>query len=476
MSLRRLLIPLVVLGGLLAGARSADAGNYVIYLHGRSMSSWPPSAQLGTTASWTHLRLSYDGSASLGQQSIRDYVSGTIEAYCGGANQCVVVCYSAGCARMLDAYKLLKDRGRYPANILWSEAAGSAAGGSELAALYTKWWVRLLAKIFDFEGAAPIDYDIQPNVMRSATGYGPIQNQATTPVYHLAGSQNICVTVKILWVIRVKLCGNGRFPGSQGDGAVPVHSAAGYADAGAHASHNDGSGKYLFRAYEQTPLYPADHRGILGPLVTAGSLRLAVSTAASCPNMPAIDPSVPDASIVYDDGDGAYTEESSPLYMLQVCGNDMWNGAPPLYSTCQAVSGCCSSFSTGSAGGCTCGEGLCRQAKVARRSYYTGDGCTGTEYSPTNGANDFVSFDGLGMVGESVTSVVVRSARVWPSGQCQTLVRKVTHRGTCPETYPISWTLASGRAVYRPAGAPPPPTGYGGELVMSTTNLTTYCP
>jgi hypothetical protein len=56
---------------------------------------------------------------------------------------------------MLDAYKLLKDQGRYPANILWSEAAASAAGGSELAAFSTKWWVKLLAKIFNLEEVAP---------------------------------------------------------------------------------------------------------------------------------------------------------------------------------------------------------------------------------------------------------------------------------------------------------------------------------
>lgn len=476
MSLRRLLILLFIVGAVVGTARSAQAGNYVVYLHGRSMNGWPSNATLGTTAAWSHVPMNYDGSASLGNGAIRGSIADTIATYCGGGNQCVVVCYSAGCARMLDAYKLLKDQARYPANILWSEAAASAAGGSEVAVVSTKWWVKILAKIFNTESAAPIDYDIQPNVMRSGA-YANIQNQATTPVYHLAGSQDICTTLKILGFIRVKLCGNGQFPGSYGDGLVPVHSAAGYADTGAHASTQDGSAKYLFRAYEQTPLYAVDHRGIFGPLVSAGSLRLAVGKTANCPSMPAVAPNVPDASILFDDGDGAFTEESSPLNMLVVCGNNLWNGSPALYATCQNVSGCCTSFSSGSAGGCTCGEGLCRQSKIARRSFYTGDNCAGTEYSETTNPNDFVSYDGLGMVGETTQSVTTRSARTWPSGLCQALVHRTTYSGGCPESYPTVKTLSSARRVYRPAGAPLPPAGYGGELVVSSTNNpNSYCP
>ncbi|MEZ4362811.1 MAG: hypothetical protein R3B48_21650 [Kofleriaceae bacterium] len=438
------------------------------------MNGWPTAARLGAPTGWSHVTLSYNGSASLGNTSVRNTIVNTIDSYCGVGNQCVVICYSAGCARMLDAYRILKDQGKSPA-ILWSEAAASAAGGSELAVLSTKWWVKLLAKIFNLEEAAPIDYDIQPNTMRYGA-YASVQTAASSPVYHLAGSQNICQTLKILFFIRIKLCGNSRFPGGHGDGVVPVHSAGGYADTGAHANTNDGSSKYVFRAYEQTPLYPADHRGILGPLVSTASLRLAVGKSATCPNMPPVDPSIPDASIVYEDGDGAFTEESSPLNMLILCGESVWNGAAPLYATCYSTQGCCSSFSTGSAGGCSCGEALCRQAKVARRSYYTQVDCTGTEYAESFGLNDHVSYDGLGMVGEAMTSVVVRSARTWPDGRCQLLVRRVTWNGGCPETYATTKSLPSARRVYRPAGAPPPPAGNGGELIVSTHNNNAYCP
>jgi hypothetical protein len=198
----------------------------------------------------------------------------------------------------------------------------------------------------------------------------------------------------------------------------------------------------------------------------------------TCDAMPAVNPAIPDASIIYDDGDGAFTEESSPLNMLALCGNNMWNGAPPIYATCFSTAGCCSSFSTGDAGGCSCGETLCRQPQIGYRSYYTGDNCTGIEYSETSGPNNFVSHDGLGMVGSAITSVTVKSARSWTDGRCQVLVRRFFYgAGGCFDDSVTNKQLASARRVYRPAGAPPPPTGSGGELVVATTNFpNSQCP
>ena len=471
MTLRRIWIGLLVLGAMFGAAGSAKAGNYIVYLHGRSMSGWPDAALLGAPAGWANVRFGYNGSASLGDTGIQAQINDTVAAYCGGGNQCVVVCYSAGCARMLLAFRQLKDQARYPSGILWSEAAASAAGGTEVAVAATKWWVKLLAKIFGTESAAPIDYDIQPNTMRSGA-YASIQSQATAPVYHLAGSVNICQTISILWLIKIKLCGNSQFPGGYGDGAVPVHSAAGYADTGAHANTQDGSAKYVFRAYEQTPLYPVDHRGALGPLVNAGSLRLGVGKVADCPNMPAVSASIPDASIIYDDGDGAFTDESSPLNMLIVCGQDMWNGSQPLYASCLATAGCCTAFSNGDAGGCSCGETICKQAQIARRSYYTGTDCTGTEYAEALSLTDYVSYNGLGMDGETTRSVTVRSARSWPDGRCQQLMTTTCYgkMNNCCDSAPASKTLAAARVVYRPAAGPTPPAGSGTDVTVSTVN------
>lgn len=475
MSYPRLLLALALLA--VAAPRSAEAADHVVYLHGRSMSTWPAAAYLGASASWSHVTLAYNGSSRLTNSTARTAINNALASYCGGANRCVIACYSAGCARMFLAFSDLKAEGRYPANILWTEAIGSAAGGSEVSEKATKWWVRLMAKLFNTDSAEPIDYDIKPGVMRN--NYGYIQNQATTPVYHMAGSSDICVTLRILWLVKIKLCGNKEFPGHYGDGVVPVHSAAGYADTAAHANHADGAAKYVFRAYEQTPLFAADHRGIFGPLVFYGSLRLAVNKNASCPNMPAVDPNLPDASIVYDDGDGAYTDEFTPLFLLNICGNDVWNGDAQVYATCLGAGACCTAFSTGDAGGCSCGEALCIQPKIARRSYFTGDNCSGTEYSDGVSGN-VVSHDGLGMAGNVTTSVTVRSARTWPSGTCQPLVRRVTWNGGCAEYYLTSKAMSSMRRVYRPGVttyAPDPNTaGEWDGIVVSSTNYNAMCP
>jgi hypothetical protein len=217
----------------------------------------------------------------------------------------------------------------------------------------------------------------------------------------------------------------------------------------------------------------------LGPLVSAGSLRLGVGKIVNCPNMPGVEATVPDASITYDDGDGAFTDESSPLNMLVMCGENMWNGAQPLYASCLAANGSCTAFSNGDAGGCTCGETLCKQAQVARRSYYTGDGCTGTEYAEALSPTDYVTYNGLGMDGETTTSAVVSSARSWPDGRCQVLVHRTCwgSQSTCCETNPTTKTIVGARRVYRPALGPTPPAGNGTNVVVSSTSHpTSQCP
>jgi hypothetical protein len=479
MMTRRICMSLLVLCTVLGIAGSAHASNYIVYLHGRSQTSWPAAAYLGAPAGWSQVTFSYNGSASLGDSATQTTINNTIATYCGSGNQCVLVCYSEGCARMLLSFKQLKDQSRYPAGILWTEAAASAAGGSEESAYATKWYIKLIAKIFGLESAAPIDSDIQPNTMLSGA-YANIQNQATTPIYHLAGSTDMCVKITILWLIHVKLCGNSHLPGGYGDGLIPVHSAAGYSDAGAHANTNDGSAKFVFRAYEQTPLYALDHLGVVGPMVIVGSLRLSIGKTPNCPNRPAVDTGLPDASIVYDDGDGAATEESSPLNTLILCGSQLWNGQQPVYGTCLSGGvGCCTAFSNGNAGGCSCGEGLCKAAQFAGTSYYTGANCTGTEYSQATGLDGFQSYNGLGMAGVNTTTVTVSSARSWSDGRCQALEHRTCYgrNNNCCDDRPTNWQLASARVVYRASGSDSPPAGNGEGLVVSSTSFpNSMCP
>lgn len=490
-----------------ATTASAQTPSYVIYLHGRSMSAWPPAARINPNA--VSINPAYNGSSRLSDPTSRAAVRNAIQTYCTSTT-CAIACYSAGCARALIALEDLRAAGTPPSGLLWTEAAASAAGGSETAEISTNGTIRLLAKLFlanPGPDAEAVDQDLTRGSMRGVYGY--VQNSATAPMYHLAGNQNICITTKLAWYVssgigwigsyiggpvgfviqvlgfflgskKFKLCGNSTMPGRYGDGVVPVHSAAGYADTGAHANHQDGSAKYLLRAYEQVPLFDVDHRGIFGPLVQYGSVRAAVPMNATCPNMPANN--IPDeASIIYQDADSSLAEEATPLYLLQVCGNDVWNGEPPRYATCIGVMGCCSNFSTYNTGACTCGESLCTQSTRERMSWFTGANCSGYEYSANGVAGAaptlFDTWDGNGMVGYATQSVSVRSVRK-SDGRCYATTRRVSYRG-CYEIYPTSGTV-TGRRVYRtnidqyaadPSGANDWP-GY----VVSGTSYNTLCP
>jgi hypothetical protein len=411
----------------------------VVYLPGRLMSQWPLWFFHGSD--YRDVPVSYEGSASL--QYTREYVKTAIGTNCRLPNQCVVVCYSTGCARGLLAFNDLEAEGTPANGVLWTEALASAAGGSELAELTTNGTVRLLCKVFaaDCPAVESIDNDIKPGVMRGTT-WGFIQDKAPTGMYHLAGKNNICVTMKgmgdspfsivmnfvslspagpLAWLIGgpgsiavnmvttifmaskgIKICMNRFFPGGFGDGAVPVHSAAGYAQIDAYSSHNTGAPKYLNRRYEQLrdlpgfgaepdgALFPADHRSIFGPGYVLGSLRTAVGPIpeVSCPDHPRGSVSFPEGSIVYQDADGTPMREETPMNLLKICGNNVWNGTGAPYSTCLGPGQvqCCNDFSYLAAQGlpppgCTCGEALCAQPGGEVVSWFTGPTCDGTEYA-----------------------------------------------------------------------------------------------
>lgn len=494
------------------GATRAEAAN-IVYVHGRSMQTWPSAAQLIAAPGWAHVTMWFDGSARLGHAGIRAQVRDQLRGSCT-ATDCVVVCYSAGCARTLIAYSDLQAEGT-TLRVLWTEALASAAGGTELAEYSTNGGLRLLAKIFLTNPPPPgesVDHDLPPDNMRYVT-WSHIQGAARAPMYHLAGSRDICVKTKIRglsflvssiarwsgilpagpigWVIggvlgaligsaKVKLCGNKPMPGRYGDGAVPVHSAAGYADRGAHANHQDGGPKYPFRAYEQVPLFDRDHTGIFAPGVQLGSLRLAVSTSGShCANaVNAADDGESEASIVYEDADSSNANtisEVAPIAILQICGNDMFasSGDQPLWSTCYGQGGCCDSFSTGTTSGCTCGEALCTHSLRESMSFFTGSQCDGYEYSGGG-----TTWDGQGMVGGTPATVTIRSIRK-ADGTCHQATRRVTWRNSCAEYYPSSKSI-SARRVYRPSidqyAADPSGANAWPGYVVSSQNHNAYCP
>ena len=78
-------------------ATTASAAN-ILYLHGRSMTQFPPEARLRHSASWTDVLPSYPGSTRLGDVAVQTTVRNAIVSACTAAD-CVIVCYSAGCAR-----------------------------------------------------------------------------------------------------------------------------------------------------------------------------------------------------------------------------------------------------------------------------------------------------------------------------------------------------------------------------------------
>ena len=410
---------------------------------------------------------------------------------------------------MMVAFEDLRAAGTPADRTLWIEAAASAAGGTELAALSTNKGLSILRKLFltnPGPDAQAIDRDLKINNMRSTLAY--IQNSAPAPVYHLAGRKNICIKTKIRglsqllssvgrWVGRkvagpvgaviggalgslfgskkVKFCGNRQFPGRHGDGIVPVHSAAGDSNTASHANHNDGGPKYNLRAYEQVPLFAVDHRGIFEPTVEKASLRLAINKNVTCPNLPA-ESSDDVASIVYEDADSTVTEHT-PGELLMYCGQNALSD-PTEYASCVGQYNCCDNFSSGSTSGCTCGESLCIHSKRATRSFFTGNKCSGIEYSEGVGAQ-YQSWDGLGMAGTTATTVTIKSTRD-RNGNCQALTWRWIWYG-CTEYSPTSKSMTNMRRVYRPhidtyADNPKGWNAWPGYVVKTTDKSNHHCP
>jgi hypothetical protein len=272
--------------------------NKIVYLHGRSMGGWPSNGLVQASSAWDHVTLSYDGSSRLADSTARATVKGALATNCRAPNQCVIVCYSAGCGRMLLALDDLAAAGTPADHVTWITATASAAGGSEVADGATKWYALIIEKIFG--GHAAIDFDLKVNAMRSTYGY--IQNRAPVSMYHLAGSKDMC---RKMFFGLVKLCGNKYFPNGVGDGAVPPHSSCGFASRGAYANCSATLGtKYTNRLSQQDALFAGvDHGGMIAQGVNAASTRIGSTSTYSVPNFVDDDSTNPDVDLTFDDGD-----------------------------------------------------------------------------------------------------------------------------------------------------------------------------
>lgn len=247
----RLMVAVAVVLGF---ATEATAGSYIIYAQGRSWGSW--KTDTASVSGYSNITLSYDGNKRINSSSTTT-VKNAISSYCSGGNSCIVHCYSAGCLRTHKAIADLRASGNGLAGLLWLQASGSAAGGSELAGLATKGGTKYLAKLIGQQEA--VDWDLTPSAARNNFPH----DKLGAWMYHVAGKKDLC---KKLWF--VKICAGllGALPGTH-DGVVAMHSAAGYSSAGSY-SYGCSSGKYPYHTYDSgyASCYGenVDHFGIPG--------------------------------------------------------------------------------------------------------------------------------------------------------------------------------------------------------------------
>lgn len=222
----------------------AQAGNYILYFHGRSQKNWSGGELVNPPPGWTNVTFSYDGNQRINSDATNVAVRNAISTYCANGNVCIVNAYSAGVYRTLKAMHDLGNHGGIP-GLAYVNAGASAAGGSKLAEVATRGITGFLAKLFGQQ--TPLDYDLTPGAARNSYGY--IQDAAYDAggafMFHTAGSKDLCVK---LWF--VKLCSGRTLIGGKNDGVVGFDSAAGYASAGYYGDACTAGAKYPGRAYE----------------------------------------------------------------------------------------------------------------------------------------------------------------------------------------------------------------------------------
>lgn len=206
------------------GPSSTAGGNYILYFQGRGWGGW--NSELVSSPGWQNKTFAYDGNKRLDSDATNVTVRNAIATYCGGSNNCIVVCYSAGCLRTLKAIDDLRAAGTALPGLLWVEAVASAGGGTKLANMATSGFTGFLAKLLGQQ--EKIDFDLTPGSARSSYGY--IQDSvAPNMMYHLAGSKDICKKI-LFW----KICGNKYVAAGAGDGVVGFDSATGASTQGSY--------------------------------------------------------------------------------------------------------------------------------------------------------------------------------------------------------------------------------------------------
>jgi hypothetical protein len=158
-----------------AGGGSGMGTTTTLYIHGRNPGGLPVgwSYWLAERPGINAVPVNWVGSDPIAETNAT--IRSALDTYCTGNNWCYVACHSAGCAQIGYALALYGTTGDVDSwNIYWIAAAGSAEGGSELAALSDL-----------IGGVVPLDEDLAPSVIRQM-----YDHDATNGVTHwmFAGS------------------------------------------------------------------------------------------------------------------------------------------------------------------------------------------------------------------------------------------------------------------------------------------------
>jgi hypothetical protein len=224
----------------------AFAGNYVVFLQGRSWASW--NGETVSASGWTSITLAYNGNAVINGPETNTTVKNALSTYCSGGNSCIIHCYSAGCLRMLKATYDLHAGGNNLPGLLYAEASGSAAGGTKLAEVSTQGLTSLIAKVIGQQ--EKVDRDLTPGAARNTWGY--VQNTFGANMWQFGGYVDICKSLLFF-----KLCANKYVTGGlamTADGVVGMDSYSGKSTAGA-VTNGCSASKYSYRIYDSGPYY-----------------------------------------------------------------------------------------------------------------------------------------------------------------------------------------------------------------------------
>ncbi|MEZ4250069.1 MAG: hypothetical protein R3B99_17695 [Polyangiales bacterium] len=236
-----LYVAALALASVLVQAAPASAANYSIYVYGRG--GWTTGTEYFggmTGVNPRDYRWDSNDYLSRGAPGLKSY----LDTYCTGSNNCYIACHSAGCA--LTGYVL--DHYGCGWNIVWVNAAASAAGGSEL------------ANIGSWATGRNIDSDLRTGTMRGLYNHDDTCGET---LYQFAGSKGS------LWA--------GTLPG-QDDEAVAYHSSGGWRSTASMCNPGDwfcdgtlpmGSSSSMFTrhtVYFRDDNENYNHSGIIGPM------------------------------------------------------------------------------------------------------------------------------------------------------------------------------------------------------------------